>query len=199
MLKRVDEIFLRSTESAAMDNDLIESINNIRFMRFETALREALLVAKEPEQPNPNGNNGVTISSTGSNNKELLKQHLLEILGPSYMTYHSVGQGPTLHLEDARAALKAFWRISERRLHEDVISVVEIILLKKSSEMVEQELLSIYQNWLLDPDELDSVLQENEVVVNERRKLKALKTSVEAALKQLDEVLPHCKAKSVEL
>lgn len=47
MHRRVMEMFTRGTEGAASDQELILSINEIRFKRFDQALIEVLTVAKE--------------------------------------------------------------------------------------------------------------------------------------------------------
>ena len=73
-----------------------------------------------------NKNNGVSdkntksysssISSNGREKdirtKEMLRQHVVDNLGRSYMKHHAIGAGPASHIEDARAALRAYWRLS---------------------------------------------------------------------------------------
>ena len=71
MSKRIDEMFVRCTESASTDQDLIDSINNIRFSRFEDALKEVMASATAP-QP-------------GRDPKEDLRSHVQQVLGGFYM------------------------------------------------------------------------------------------------------------------
>jgi hypothetical protein len=47
------------------------------------------------------------------------------------MKNHSVGIGAGAQIEDAKAALRAYWRIAEKRLLDDVVSCVDIVLLTK--------------------------------------------------------------------
>jgi hypothetical protein len=65
------------------------------------------------------------------NSKKDLKLHFQKKLGIAYMKNHSVGIGPGAQVEDAKAALRAYWRIAEKRLLDDVVSCVDIVLLTK--------------------------------------------------------------------
>ncbi len=146
LAKKIDEMFLHNIETASSDRELVESINAIRFDRFDTALREMLMVAKDSE-PEP-----------GRRSEEDLKAHVMEMLGSSYMQLHSVGYGPSLHPDDATAALKAYWRACYTKLNEDVAAAIEVLLLQKCSEMIERDLLLKMQLWLSDSKELEAVL-----------------------------------------
>lgn len=180
MTKRVDEMFVRCTESASTDQDLIDGINNIRFSRFENALKEVLSSATMPDP------------SSGKNPKEELKNHMQQVLGGFYMHYHSIGFGPNLQLEDARAALKAYWRICEKRINEDVLSAVDMLLLQKCSERVEAQLLSTVQEWLSDPEVLRKMVSEDLAVSDERARLKEVRSNIRNALDALDDIIPGC-------
>ena len=62
-------------------------------------------------------NNSSSSSGSGSREKdsrakETLRQHVVDNLGRSYMKHHAIGTGPASHIEDARAALRAYWRLS---------------------------------------------------------------------------------------
>lgn len=144
MLK-IEELFVRSVESATSDMYLIESINKIRFNKFETSLKEVLLVAKETGPPE-------------ANSKEDLKQHVMEMLGNLYMQHHAIGFGPTLQLEDGMAALKTYWKVCEMKLNEDVCAAVDLMLLQKCSELVEQQLMGQVQVWLSNTETLRTVM-----------------------------------------
>lgn len=90
----------------------------IRFSRFESALKEVFTAAKDTE--------------SGRQSKAELQKHVMEMLGGFYMHYHSIGFGPSVQLEDAQAALRAYWRICEKRINEDVESAVDMMLLQVS-------------------------------------------------------------------
>lgn len=180
--RRVDEMFIRCTESASTDQDLIDSINVIRFTRFEQALKEVFTAAKDGE--------------SSKQTKAELKAHVLEMLGGFYMHYHSIGFGPNVQLEDAQAALKAYWRICEKRINEDVESAVDMMLLQRCSELIESTLLSKAQEWLADPEQLRAMMSEDPAVQEERTHLKMVRTNIKTALVKLDEIIPGCIAKS---
>lgn len=182
--RRVDEMFLRSTESAASDVDLIESINTIRYSRFEKTLTEVLMVARDSDPP-------------GQNTKEELKSLVMEMLGHTYMQYHALGNGPNLHLEDARAALKAYWRISEKRLNEDICTAIEMELLKNCSEAIESELMANTQLWLsgIGNDSVSDLIAESQASVDERVKLRKRKERIQEVLQEFETVAPFCQPK----
>ena len=69
--------------------------------RLQTALREALIVAKESD---PVGGGGSVMVSAQS--KQSLKLHILDIVGHVYMHHHSLVAGPHYKIEDARVAIK---------------------------------------------------------------------------------------------
>ena len=180
--RRVDEMFIRCTESASTDQDLIDSINVIRFTRFESAMKEVFTAAKD----------GDVTKQT----KAELQAHVMEMLGGFYMHYHSIGFGPNLQLEDAQAALKAYWRICEKRINEDVESAVDMMLLQRCSELIESSLLSKVQEWLSNPEQLRQMMSEDPAVVEERAHLKMVRTNIKSALDKLDLIIPGCIPKS---
>lgn len=192
--RRVEEMFMRdpsSSSSSYADTELVECINQVRFARFEKALREVLIVAREgtpviagaaagngsgPGAGSGSGSGSVTGNigesggtMEGGSSKEDLKLHMMEMLGPIYMSYHSIqphslasssgsGAGASkisqtslnlrMQLEDGRAALKAYWKYSEGRINEDVAMVVSMQLLRQCSKEVERHLLEETQQWL---------------------------------------------------
>jgi hypothetical protein len=178
-------MFLRSTESASSDVDLIESINNIRFSRFEKTLDEVLFVARDSDPP-------------GQNTKDELKSLVMEMLGHTYMEYHSLGRGPNLHIEDARAALNAYWRISEKRLNEDICTAVELVLLNNCSEAIESQLLADAQLWLsgVGSASTSDLISESVEMQKERSKLKKMKEDIRVVLKLFDTIVPNCQARN---
>lgn len=182
--RRVDEMFIRCTECASTDQDLIDSINVIRFTRFETALKQVYTAAKDQD--------GMGQGQT----KAELKAHVLEMLGGFYMHYHSIGFGPSVQLEDAQAALKAYWRICEKRINEDVEGAVDMMLLQRCSELIEATLLSKVQEWLAHPEQLQLMMSEDPKVIEERAHLKLVRTNIRTALEKLDEIIPGCIPKS---
>lgn len=180
--RRVDEMFIRCTESASTDQDLIDSINVIRFTRFESALKEVYTACKDQEY--------------SKQNKAELKAHVLEMMGGFYMHYHAIGFGPSVQLEDAQAALRAYWRICEKRINEDVDGAVDMMLLQRCSELIESTLLSKVQEWLADNDQLQAMMSEDPKVIEERAHLKQLRGAIKTALEKLDEIIPGCIPKS---
>lgn len=175
-------MFIRCTESASTDQDLIDSINVIRFTRFETAMKEVYTAMKDTEM--------------NKQTKAELKTHVLESLGGFYMHYHSIGFGPNVQLEDAQAALKAYWRICEKRINEDVESAVDMMLLQRCSEVIENTLLSKVQEWLSNNEQLRCMMSEDPTVIEERKHQKLIKTNIKIALEKLDEIIPGCIPKS---
>lgn len=66
----------------------------------QTALREALIVAKDTD---PASGGGAAVSAQSKQN---LKLHILDIVGHVYMHHHSLVAGPHYKVEDARVAIK---------------------------------------------------------------------------------------------
>lgn len=108
----------------------------------------------------------------------------------------SIGFGPSVQLEDAQAALRAYWRICEKRINEDVESAVDMMLLQRCSELIETTLLSRAQEWLSDPVKLRVMMSEDPAVIEERAHLKLVRTNTKAALEKLDVIIPGCIPKS---
>lgn len=181
MYNRIDELFVRSIESTSADQELITSINEIRFHNFDQVLEEAMMVAKE--------------DSPGNMSKDDLKYHLMEILGHAYMHLHAIGYGTSLNVEEARAVLTAYWGICEKRISEDIFSSVDTVLLKQCSIQIEEDLLTYVQTWLNDNEQLELLFHEDIVVQEERRKLMVLVKKIGKALDQLDSLIPNCIAK----
>lgn len=177
--RRVEEMFLHTIESASTDEELIASINSIRFQRFDQALQEVLAVAKEQNGP-------------GQSTKDELKQHVTEMLGYAYIQQHAMGYGPSLQLEEARAVLSSYWRLCEKKLYEDMSAAIDVVLLQRCSEKIEQDLNSQLQLWMADPLLLAEVFAEDPNVAVERQRFAQLKSDVEAALKSLDRLIPFC-------
>lgn len=181
--KRVEEMFFHSIESASSDEELIASINTIRFQRFDQSLQEVMMVAKEANGP-------------GKSTKEDLKQLIMDTLGYAYIQQHAMGYGPSLQLEEARAVLSSYWRLCEKKLYEDVAAAIDVVLLQKCSEKIEQDLNSHMQLWMADPITLMEVFSEDPQVVQERQHASTLKTDIDAALKSLDRLIPFCPVKA---
>eukprot|EP01038_Epipyxis_sp_PR26KG_P012383 gene12383-16611_t len=193
MSKRIDEIFLRSTESASNDSDLIDAINQIRNKRFETALKEVLMVAKEPQVLDDSQIRGnyrhSSVAKSAEIMKDHLKEHVMEMLGHTYMMYHAISYGPNIQVEDARAALKAYWKICEKRLNDDVSAAIDLILLQKCTESIETYLLSSVQNWMDDGSTLAAILTEDENVTEMREQFKSLRLNIMISLSNLNGIL----------
>jgi hypothetical protein len=168
-------MFTRSTEGASSDQELIASINEIRFARFDQALVEVLTVAKEVEP--------------GKGSKDEMKSHIMDMLGHAYMHYHSIGNGPNIQVDEARAVLTAYWKICEKRINEDVTSSVDIVILQQCSEMVEKDLLESVQLWLADNDKLETIFCEDPKITELRKETTILKEKVQIALTHLEQLL----------
>lgn len=181
MNKRVDEMFERSTEGAATDEELIQTITNIRCEHFELSMREALMIAREPP--------------AGQGSKEALRNLIVDVMGPAYMQYHAMGKGTSLRIDEARAVLSAYWKICEKKIADDVAQAVDVVMLQQCSEKIENDLLSTAQTWLADVDKLKHIFSEDEAVTQQRRRAKQLKTQLEGALNALEKLLPFCHAK----
>ncbi len=175
MHRRVIEMFTRGSEGAASDQELILSINEIRFKRFDQALIEVLTVAKEVEP--------------GKGSKDDMKAHMMDMLGHAYMHYHSIGNGPNIQVEEARAVLGAYWKICEKRISEDVTSSVDIVILQQCSEMIEKDLLEAVQIWLADHQLLNKIFSEDPKITLLRQETTTLIDKVRIALSHLDELL----------
>jgi hypothetical protein len=158
----------------------MNSINQIRYDNFDRAIEDALFSVSTP--------------IPGMNSKKDLKLHFQRKLGITYMQNHSVGIGPDAQIEDAKAALSAYWRIAEKRLLDDVVSCVDIVLLNKGSELIEQTLLSEAQNWTKE-GVLNAMVCENIEVTKKRIDLKQKKYRAELALQRIHELSPGCIAK----
>ena len=99
---------------------MVSSINQVRYERFERALEDVMSAASEQKSsgvPDKTSKNSSSSSSSNSRekdqrSKDLLRQHVVDNLGRSYMKHHAIGTGPASHIEDARAALRAYWRLS---------------------------------------------------------------------------------------
>jgi hypothetical protein len=210
------------------------SINQIRFNRFENALRSVLesyserlssQVATSPPPPAPAQNtrgrqnstasttstynsatNTVTrqsVSASNANtanansvlvtNLEDAREYVRRVLGHYYMDMHGVGEkneGFNVHIEDARMVLKAFWVMSESRLHADIESTVDQMVLQKISERVEQELLSRLQIWGGSGQSLSNMLAIDASVTKKRKELVTAKAQYNEALKRIHEISP---------
>jgi hypothetical protein len=121
---------------------------------------------------------------------------IIATLSGFYMHYHSVGYGTHLQLEDAQAALRAYWRICEKRLNEDVESAVDMLLLQKCSEIIETNLLTNVQEWINNENKLNNMIAENEKIREERIQLLVLRSNIKNALEKLDEIIPGCVPKN---
>ena len=65
------------------------------------------------------------------------------MMGHEYMQLHSIGYGPSVQLEDAKTALKAYWAMAEKRFHANSAAAIEQVLLLKGSQQIERQLLEL--------------------------------------------------------
>jgi len=201
-------------------------MNIIRLSRFEAALQEVLSNPVISVKQKDNSSSTITTTNGGTSgghhssnstsftntsatsntsttvglqkisNKADLHAYVKEHLGGFYMHYHSVGYGTHLQLEDAQAALRAYWRICEKRLNEDVESAVDMLLLQKCSEIIETNLLTNVQEWINNENKLNNMIAENEKIREERIQLLVLRSNIKNALEKLDEIIPGCVPKN---
>lgn len=174
MKLRVDEMFLYGTEGASTDQQLIETINNLRFSRFEQTLQEVLIVAKESEP--------------GKGTKEELKTHILDMLGFAYVQHHSIGTSQ-MRIEEARAVLTAYWNICEKKINEDISSACDVVLLQQCSEAIEKDLFLQMQNWIANEELLKELFLEDIQVRQQRQTWSILVSNIDRILTTYDGLL----------
>ncbi len=92
-------------------------------------------------------------------------------------------------MEEARAALAAYWRLCERRMHEDVSTAADVLLLQRCGERLESDLLAAMQLWMADNRQMDRLFDEESVIKDERKAAAQRKADLDAALVQLDRLL----------
>lgn len=172
MIRRTDELFDGADATLVDDKDFIASINRIRLSRFDNAIADIMDSAKEMRP--------------GKMEKEELKQHVQELLGQTYMKYHSIGYGPSVQIEDIRAALGSYWHAAENRLNDSVANTIDLVLLKDASETIETSLLSLAQNWTYDTNTLDAMLSEEPETVAKRASLKERKHVITQAIDRIN-------------
>jgi interferon-induced GTP-binding protein Mx1 len=180
MSARALEMFERGAGGTLNDKEMVESINEIRCDGFDKTLKEALSGARK--------------MTTDTADKCDLKNQLKRYLGRTYMEQHAVGKGPGSQIGDAKAALKAYWRISEARLLNDVVSLIDMVLLQRGSELIEQNILSEAQSWTK-TEVLSVLLAEDPAESTRRTELREKKIRVDLALQKIVELSPGCIAR----
>ena len=70
------------------------------------------------------------------------------MMGHEYLQLHSIGYGPSVQLEDAKTALKAYWAMAEKRFHANSAAAIEQVLLLKGSQQIERQLLELVNSGL---------------------------------------------------
>ena len=171
MMRRIEELFDGGGANGYInDEEFQESINSIRFRRFDNAVEACKQSAIE--------------TRPGKMTKDELKQHVKEMLGHMYMQFHSVGYGPSVHVDDAKEALKSYWHTSRNRLNDNVASIVDLQLLKGASELIEQDLISLAQQWSC-TDEMADILSERPESFYQRQVLKKKEEKVRAAIDKI--------------
>ena len=174
MMRRTDELFEGADATLVDDKDFIASINKIRLSRFDAALEEVMQSAKEVRP--------------GKMEKEELKSHLKDQLGGIYMKFHAIGYGPSVQVEDIRAALGSYWHAAENRLNDSISSTIDLVLLKDASEVIEQNLLSLAQNWTSDSVSLKEMISENREVAQKRVVLKERRDILRKAVDRMNQL-----------
>lgn len=84
----------------------------------------------------------VPIRIGSSVTERIIDYSLTPILNPPPHVLVLQGEGLGAQLEDAKAALKAYWRVSEARLLDDVTSCIDMVLLQNCPALIEQALMT---------------------------------------------------------
>jgi hypothetical protein len=126
-----------------------------------------------------------------------------EMMGHEYMHMHSIGYGPSVQLDDAKTALRAYWRLAEQRFHSNATAAIEQVLLLKGSQHIERVLLELVNNdWAAGNSSgggdavspygsfsLAEIMAEDPAVIKERNALFSAKHKYEGALKRMAAVV----------
>jgi predicted phosphohydrolase len=80
--------------------------------------------------------------------------------------------------------LKSYWHTSRNRLNDNVASIVDLQLLKGASELIEQDLISLAQQWSC-TDEMADILSERPESFYQRQVLKKKEEKVRAAIDKI--------------
>ena len=157
---RIDEAFKQEEDPFVSTDELANEIIKVRSERFDRALAHVLRLVGD------GGADGVMAKATrdGKTDKEkesgliALEAEITDKLGQWYMANHGVSAAALI--EDMRTVLTAYWRLSSKRLTENVCMSFEAHVLARLSEEIESELLTAVQ---LRPDVDDLFFEPPEV------------------------------------
>jgi hypothetical protein len=127
--------------------------------------------------------------------KEELKSYITDILGNAYMSIHSLDYDTFFHIDEAIAVLSSYWRINEKRINEEIHSILDMLLLQQCSENIEKDLLLHVQLFLADNKALQTLFLEDPEITKKRDEYTSLKTKIDKLLLDIEKLIPNCLAK----
>jgi len=153
---RVEEAFKQEEDPFVSSDELADEIVKVRAERFDRALAHVMRsVADRAEESTMNK---MMQSREKASMLKPLEDEITDKLGQWYMANHGVSAAALI--EDMRTVLTAYWRLSSKRLTENVCMSFEAHVLAKVSEDIESELLTAVQ---LRPDVDDLFYEPSEV------------------------------------
>jgi hypothetical protein len=157
------------------------------------------VVAQPPNQQNvasaPVVNNPNQSAAAQAIAKEELKSYITDILGNAYMSIHALDYDTFFHIDEAIAVLSSYWRINEKRINEEIHSILDMILLQQCSENIEKDLLLHVQLFLADNKVLQNLFLEDPEITKKRDEYTSLKTKIDRLLIDIEKLIPNCPAK----
>lgn len=148
---RIEEAFKQEEDPFVSSDELAEEIIRVRAERFDRALAHVMrLVADQADDSSMSK----LMKTKEKSPLKPLEEEITDKLGQWYMANHGVSAAALI--EDMRIVLTAYWRLSSKRLTENVCMSFEAQVLAKLSEDIESELLTAVQ---LRPDVDDLFLR----------------------------------------
>jgi len=163
----------------------VEAINRVRFERFDRVLQQVLLESGDSPPP-------VEKNSIKGSEMSILHDWVSYNLGQWYRYSH--GANPTSKVEDMSAILQAYWRVTSKRVCDNVCMLLESNLLSAVPNTLETKLLTHTQ--CLDQESLLRALQEETGIVERRMLLENRRNRIKLALESISKVAPGMVATS---
>jgi len=184
METRIEEAFKQEEDPFVSTNELSDEIVRVRAERFDRALNVVVKAAGEGSSKKK--------GAAAVEELDAFKNHMSEHLGQWYMANHGVSAAALI--EDMRTVLTAYWRLSAKRLTENVCMSVEAHVLTRLSDDIESELLSVMQ--IKTPELVAELFHEPSEVTDERQILQAKKAKFDKAVATIQELAPDVVAVS---
>lgn len=133
---RIDESFKQEEDPFVSTDELANEIVKVRSERFDRALAHVLKMCSDEAVDGVLGKAAASSSSSSKNKSgkvkvgealKPLESTILDKLGQWYMANHGVSAAA--QIEDMRTVLTAYWRLSSKRLSENVCMAFEVISL----------------------------------------------------------------------